>query len=110
MIATVRIVVVLLTLSLTGCVVLYRSTARNLPSNEGRPGEVYCWTRPQAPSLGIDELVTCQDEEANDDLTACADRVSRTQGLATSQRIRNELKLCMKEKDWHLTLWGWIVV
>ena len=105
-----HITAILLTLSLTGCVVLYRSTARQLPGLEDQPGALYCWTRDHATSLGLEEWGMCQDEAARADLIACSSQLSRTQGFATSQEIRNELKLCMKERNWYLSYYGQILI
>ena len=108
--AVTHITAILLALSLTGCVVLYRSTARQLPRLEGQQGDLYCWTRDQGRSLGLGEWDMCQDEAARADLTACSSQLSRSQGFATSQDIRNGLKLCMKEKNWYLSYYGQLLI
>nr|CAS02645.1 putative integron gene cassette protein [uncultured bacterium] len=105
-----HITAILLLLSVTGCALLYRSTARDLPRLEGQPGDLYCWTRDQATSLGLEEWDTCQDEAAKADLVACSNRLSRTQGFSSSQEIRSGLKLCMKEKNWYLSRYGQILI
>ena len=105
----IRAFVLLLFLTLIGCAVVYRSTARHLISHEGNPGDVYCWVRGQ-PDPSSNELVQCQNEEAKPALLACADHLARENRLAATPVIRSQLKTCMRDKKWHLFYWGQVVI